>query len=90
MTLAMMSRATLGHTGRVLEASPATQFIYLAVVVAMALRVAMEFVPNLSVPMMYGAAIAWVAAFMGFATVYGPMLARPPRRIWVRLMIGRR
>lgn len=81
MTLAVMSRATLGHTGQVLAASPATQFIYLAVVVAMALRVAMEFVPNLSVPMMYGAAIAWVAAFTGFATVYGPMLARPPRRI---------
>ncbi|MDT3376941.1 NnrS family protein [Labrys neptuniae] len=80
MTLAMMTRATLGHTGRGLAASPATQFIYLAVMVAMALRVAMEFVPNLSVPMMYGAAIAWVAAFAGFATVYGPMLVRPPRR----------
>ncbi|QEN84732.1 NnrS family protein [Labrys sp. KNU-23] len=80
MTLAMMTRATLGHTGRGLVASSATQFIYLAVVVAMALRVAMEFVPNLSVPMMYGAAIAWVAAFAGFATVYGPMLVRPPRR----------
>ncbi|MDZ5454345.1 NnrS family protein [Labrys sedimenti] len=53
MTLAMMSRATVGHTGRVLEASPATQLIYLAVVVAVALRVAMEFVPNLSVPMMH-------------------------------------
>jgi uncharacterized protein involved in response to NO len=77
MTLAMMTRATLGHTGRALAASRATQFIYLAVVAAMLARVAVEFFPAVTMPLMYGAAGAWIAAFGGFVIVYGPMLARP-------------
>jgi len=79
MTLAMMSRATLGHTGRALVASPATQLIYLGVIASMAARVAMEFLPALAAPMMYGAAIAWIGAFAGFLAVYGRMLAGPKR-----------
>jgi uncharacterized protein involved in response to NO len=39
MTLAVMSRATLGHTGQRLEASPATQLIYAAVIIAALARV---------------------------------------------------
>src|SRR4051794_41016653 len=38
MTLAVMSRATLGHTGQQLEASPATHLIYAAVIVAAVAR----------------------------------------------------
>ena len=77
MTLAMMTRATLGHTGRELAASTATQLIYLAVVAAMLARISMEFVPTLMIPLMCGAAIAWIAAFAGFVAAYGPMLMRP-------------
>ncbi|HML28401.1 MAG TPA: NnrS family protein, partial [Hyphomicrobium sp.] len=77
MTLAMMTRATLGHTGRELIASNATQVIYLAVVAAMLARVTMEFLPTLMLPLMYAAAIAWISAFVGFIIVYGPMLAGP-------------
>jgi uncharacterized protein involved in response to NO len=76
MTLAMMTRATLGHTGRALAASHATQFIHLAVIAAMVARVAVEFLPVVTMPLMYGAAVAWIAAFAGFVIVYGPMLAR--------------
>jgi uncharacterized protein involved in response to NO len=79
MTLAVMTRATLGHTGRPLAASLATQLIYLCVLTAALLRVtaALGGWPGL----MHGAALAWVAAFGGFAAVYGPLLiARPP--IW--------
>jgi len=79
MTLAMMTRATLGHTGRALAASKATQFIYLSVIAAMLARLAMEFFPVATMPLMYGAAIAWVAAFAGFVIVYGRMLAGPNR-----------
>jgi uncharacterized protein involved in response to NO len=79
MTLAMMTRATLGHTGRVLEASAATQFIYLSVVVAMLGRIAAEFVPSAAMPLLYVAAVAWIAAFAGFVLVYGPMLATGAR-----------
>lgn len=78
MTLAMMTRATLGHTGRALAASPATQLIYLAVIAAMFARVAMEFFPAAMIPLMHGAAVAWVAAFAGFVAAYGPLLVGRP------------
>lgn len=39
MTLAVMSRATLGHTGRRLEASAATHLIYASVIVDVLARV---------------------------------------------------
>ena len=58
MTLAMMTRATLGHSGRPLAASAATQGIYLAVAVAMVIRVAAEFVPESAPVLLYGAAVA--------------------------------
>ncbi len=77
MTLAMMTRATLGHTGQALAASHATQFIYAAVIAAMLARVAAEFLPVMAMPLIYAAAAAWIAAFAGFVIVYGPMLARP-------------
>jgi len=77
MTLAMMTRVTLGHTGQALQASRATQFIYLAVFAAMFSRLAMEFFPAETTPLMIGAATAWVAAFAGFIAAYGPMLAGP-------------
>lgn len=77
MTLAMMTRATLGHMARPLAASRATQLIYLAVIAAMFARIAMEVFPAATMPLMYGAAIAWIAAFAGFVVAYGPMLWRP-------------
>ena len=77
MTLAMMTRATLGHMARPLAASRATQLIYLAVIAVMFARIAMEVFPAATMPLMYGAAIAWIAAFAGFVVAYGPMLWRP-------------
>lgn len=74
MTLAMMTRATLGHTGRELAASKATQLVYLAVIAAMSGRIAMEFLPSFALPLLCAAAIAWIAAFAGFVVIYGPML----------------
>jgi uncharacterized protein involved in response to NO len=75
MTLAMMTRATLGHTKRALEASLATHFIYFSVIAAMCVRVAAEFAPAVMVPLIYVAAIAWAAAFGAFVIAYGPLLA---------------
>ena len=43
MTLAVMTRASLGHTGQALVASPFTQVIYAAIVVAAASRVLAAF-----------------------------------------------
>ena len=76
MTLAMMTRATLGHAGRELRASRGTQAIYLAIVIAMAARVAMAMAPIYATALMPLAAVAWIAAFAGFLAIYGPMLVR--------------
>jgi uncharacterized protein involved in response to NO len=77
MTLAVMSRATLGHTGRDLVASVATQLIYLAVIVAALGRIGAALVTPWMGPLLELAACAWAAAFIGFAIVYGPALCRP-------------
>ncbi len=77
MTLAVMTRASLGHSGRDLVASVPTQLIYLCVLIAAASRIWAAFQPSLL--LLYVAAFAWSAAFAGFAVIYGPLLlGRPP------------
>jgi uncharacterized protein involved in response to NO len=77
MTLAVMTRASLGHTGHALFASNATQAIYVAVIVAALSRVAAALVPAASAALLGVAAVAWAAAFLGFGIVYGPLLLAP-------------
>jgi uncharacterized protein involved in response to NO len=79
MTLAVMTRATLGHTGRALVASPATQAIYVAGFVAALARIIAALYPTWSTALLIAAGAAWVAAFLGFSLVYGPMLLAPRR-----------
>ncbi len=77
MTLAVMTRASLGHTGQPLKASVATQAIYLLVVAAAIARIAAAFAGTIM--LLHVAAVAWIAAFGGFVAVFGPRLAlRPP------------
>jgi uncharacterized protein involved in response to NO len=77
MTLAVMSRATLGHTGHQLEASIATHIVYAAVVVAALARVCAVLEPDHMVPLLALAGGAWATAFLGFAAAYGPALWGP-------------
>lgn len=77
MTLAIMTRASLGHTGRALSASPATVAIYLAVFVAALGRICAALEPDLSYLLLPFAGAAWAVAFFGFAIVYAPMLCSP-------------
>ncbi len=79
MTLAVMTRASLGHTGRPLRASPATAIIYLSVLLAAATRVAAPLFPAWSPLLSSVAAVAWMAAFLGYIVAYGPMLLAPRR-----------
>ena len=79
MTLAVMTRASLGHTGRPLRASPATVIIYLSVLLAAATRIAAPLLPAWSPLLSSVAAVAWIAAFLGYAVAYGPMLLAPRR-----------
>lgn len=74
MTLAVMSRATLGHSGRALSADAPTIVIYALVNIGAMLRVAAVFLP-----MPYTTAIAlssliWSSAFALFAVIYGRYL----------------
>jgi uncharacterized protein involved in response to NO len=77
MTLAVMTRASLGHTGRARVANRATVAIYLLVNAAAAVRVAAVFAGALQPALLEASAALWALAFGGFAMAYGPMLARP-------------
>ncbi len=74
MTLAVMSRATLGHTGQQLIASSATQAIYAAIIVATLSRICAVIEPAHSEALLHVAAFAWAAAFIGFAVAFAPLL----------------
>lgn len=83
LTLAVMSRASLGHTGRPLVASPALQAVYGSALVAALARLASILVTSHGSLLLAVAAIAWAAAFVGFAFLYFPILCLPraPNRI---------
>ncbi|CAN0578474.1 unnamed protein product, partial [Laminaria digitata] len=74
MTLAVMTRAILGHTGHDLHAGPGTMAIYAFVTVAMVLRVAYAFAP--SVDLIWVSAGFWTAAFGLFVWIYAPLTWR--------------
>lgn len=77
MTLAVMTRASLGHTGRELHAGAGSAAIYVLVTAAAALRVLAPSLPVYSDEAMTAAGAAWAAAFLLFALLYGPLLLRP-------------
>lgn len=77
MTLAVMTRATLGHTGRALEADGWTVAIYAAVTVGAVLRVAAPLLPSLYLNLLLLGGAAWSLAFVLFILRYGPMLWKP-------------
>lgn len=76
MTLAVMTRATLGHTGRALKASAGTVAIYLCIVAAAILRICAAFHPGQGV-LIDASAGLWAVAFFGYAALYGGMLVSP-------------
>lgn len=79
MTLAVMTRATRGHTGREVRASGPTLAIYGTMILAALLRIGAGFVPDGYGIMVDAAGIAWIAAFAIFLFEYGPMLLSPRR-----------
>ena len=77
MILAVMTRASLGHTGRDLRASPPTVFLYVLVTVGALLRVAAP-LGLVNYPLgMELAAVAWGGAFLIFLFAYAPVLFGP-------------
>lgn len=81
MTLAVMTRASLGHTGRPLVAGRGTITIYVLITVAAVLRLiapldAAHYMLSLTV-----AGAAWTAAFGLFVLLYGRALAQPRAKL---------
>ncbi len=75
MTLAVMTRAVLGHTGRALHAEPRTVAIYCLATLAVFARAAFEYMPDMI--LLWVAGGSWSLAFVLFTAVYTPMLLRP-------------
>ncbi|RWE00797.1 NnrS family protein [Mesorhizobium sp.] len=79
MTLAVMARATLGHTGRELKASAGTCAVFVAILIAALLRVAAAVAPAEAI-LLHMSAAFWIAAFAGYAVLFGGFLMRPRLR----------
>lgn len=77
MILAVMTRASLGHTGRELKASLPTVAIYFLVTVGALLRVAAPLGYAEYTLAMQVSALAWGGALLLFLIFYGPILWRP-------------
>lgn len=78
LTLGMMARVSLGHTGRMLEPPPPMTLAFVVVNLAALVRVALPLaLPHAYNAVMVAAGVAWIAAFGLFAVLYVPMLLRP-------------
>ncbi len=78
MTLAVMTRATLGHTGRPLTANRGTCAIYAALIIAVLARVCAGVWPTEAAALHVLSGGAWLGAFAGFAVLYGRLLLYLP------------
>jgi uncharacterized protein involved in response to NO len=72
MTLAVMTRASLGHTGQTLTGNRATLAIYLCLFGSVLAR----YLGTVHPSMTHLSGALWLAAFAGFALAYGPLLLR--------------
>jgi uncharacterized protein involved in response to NO len=77
MTLAIMSRATLGHTGRPLHAPPLVVASYLLVGAAALARLAAPLAPAHAISLLVIAVAFWTLAFAAFAICLRPALIQP-------------
>lgn len=76
MTVAVMTRATRGHTGRVLSASRITTAIYACLFLSALLRPVADLVPDLYLEVLELSALLWILAFGLFIVEHSPMLLR--------------
>lgn len=78
MIVAVMTRASLGHTGRPLRVHPLITPAYALLIAATAIRVFGLLLPGMSYPMVIAAAATlWTASFLLFIGVYSPILWGP-------------
>lgn len=79
MTLAVMMRASLGHGGRPLKATPLTNLVFLSVTAGALLRLVAPLLPMPYIPLLIVSAVLWGGAYLLFALGFLPLfLARRP------------
>ncbi len=76
MTLAVMTRATLGHTGQTLTAGPGTVAIYVLLLISVLARLAAGIWIGAADMLHHISGTGWIGAFGGFALIYGPLVLR--------------
>jgi uncharacterized protein involved in response to NO len=74
MMLAVMTRATRGHTGRKLKSSRTTNISYVLLGCVALVRPLAELFPALTTEILAVAAIGWTASFGLFVVEHGPLL----------------
>jgi uncharacterized protein involved in response to NO len=77
MTLAVMTRASLGHTGRDILADNWTLAIYAAVTIGALMRVVAAVGGAHQLTVLAAGGLVWSLAFALFVIRYGPILTRP-------------
>ena len=80
MTLAVMTRASLGHTGSALSADGVTVIIYAFVTAGAALRTAASATIENYAGLLLAASLLWSGAFALFVVSYGARLVKPAVR----------
>lgn len=76
-TLAIMTRASLGHTGRAIKAVPVIVAAYVLVSASALLRLLAGVWLDLHTELVMVSGAAWTLAFLAFVWVYTPVLMRP-------------
>ena len=78
MTLGMMTRVTLGHTGRPIESSTLTTLSFVLMQIAVVIRIlGPMLIPQATVHWIIGSAGLWTTCFVIYLFVYAPMLFKP-------------
>jgi len=76
-TMGIMTRASLGHTGRVVKAAPVIVAAYVLISVAALSRLLVAPLPEYAAVLVMASGVAWTLAFTAFFVVYAPILMRP-------------
>jgi len=77
MTLAVMTRSALSHTGRSPTAGPGTRAIYVLITASAVLRVLSPLAGDQAILVLTLSGAAWSGAFALFAVLYGGPLSQP-------------
>ena len=76
VTLSMLTRTSLGHSGRPLAATKTVTAIYVLVLLGVLTRIAGEFLPDVE-PLLHAAATFWIMGFGLFAVSFVPIFFKP-------------